>query len=96
MKTEIVKDIEGCGYLLAAILRQTIQDYVGVKRLMLQHRTVSHRFGWESRLKSCEKFFNDPPYDYGDVDFVLVKRLCDERAVEGKRVQYKDIDKRWN
>lgn len=61
MKTEIVKDNEGCGYLLAAILRQTIQDYVGVKRLMLQHRTVAHRFGWESRLKSCELFFNDPP-----------------------------------
>ena len=95
MKVEIVKDSEGCDHLLAAILRQTIQDYVGVKRLIIQNRTIACRFGIESRLKSCEQFFQDPPYDYGDVDFVLIKRLCDERAMEGKRVQYKEIDKRW-
>lgn len=86
---------ERMGYdnLLAGILRQTIQDYVLAKRCLLKGKKATDRYNVMNRLKSCERFFENPPYDYGDIDFVLVKRLCDEKAVEGGRVFYREYNR---
>ena len=78
--------------LLTGILLQAIQDYVTSKRNLLAGRKVSQRYNLERRLKSCETFFNKPPYDYGDIDLTKVKALCDEKVLDGKRVFYKDLD----
>lgn len=77
--------------LLAGILRQVIQDYISCKRLKIQKRKVAQRFNIDNRIRSCERFFQDPPYDYGDIDFRLVQRLCDEKALAGGRVNYRDF-----
>ena len=82
--------------LLAGILRQAIMDYVGSKRLLIQNREVKARWNLDRRIKSCEKFFADPPYDYGDLDFALIKKLCDEKAEEGTMIHYRDlVPRKW-
>lgn len=85
---------EKMGYhnLLAGILRQTIQDYVLAKRKLMNGQKTAQRYSMVNRIKSCESFFADPPYDYGDVDFVYLKRLCDEKVADGGRVFYRDND----
>lgn len=81
---------ESYGHLLAGILRQAIIDYVNAKRVLLRSKSIVAEYALGSSIRSVEKFFADPPYDYGDIDFVYLKRLCDEKAAEGSRVWYVD------
>ena len=90
MRTEIIKSREAYDNLLAGILRQTIQDYVLTKRRQLQGRVVSESYDANRRLKSCELFFEDNQYDYGDIDLKGVKRLCDEIVREGGKVYLRE------
>ena len=77
--------------LLAGILRQAIVDYVVSKRTLIRRQggkiTNLRHSGY---IKSVEEFFSDPPYDYGDIDFAYLKRLCDEKAEEGTKIDYLD------
>lgn len=81
---------ESYGQLLAGILRQAIIDYVGAKRVLLRHKSVVAEYALGNSIRSVEKFFADPPYDYGDIDFIHLKRLCDEKAAEGTKIRYVD------
>lgn len=84
--SEVFDEKECYGYLLAGILRQTIADYV-ISRRALQRSKQPKSVGFhEGRVRSCERFFKDPPYDYGDIDFVLLKKLCEEKAKESGRI----------
>lgn len=90
---------EGYQLLLAGILRQAIIDYVRAKRVLLKHKSTVAQYALGSSIRSVEKFFADPPYDYGDIDFTHLKRLCDEKAEEGTPIHYIDHNeinlKRW-
>lgn len=90
---------EGYELLLAGILRQAIIDYVRAKRVLLKSKSVVAQYALGSSIRSVEKFFADPPYDYGDIDFKHLKRLCDEKAEEGTPIHYIDHGeinlKRW-
>ena len=90
---------EGYELLLAGILRQAIIDYVRAKRVLLKHKSIVAEYALGSSIRSVEKFFAEPPYDYGDIDFKHLKRLCDEKAEEGTPIHYIDHGeinlKRW-
>lgn len=90
---------ESYGQLLAGILRQAILDYVRAKRTLNKHKSADTEYALGSSIRSVEKFFADPPYDYGDIDFANLKRLCDEKAEDGTPIHYLDHGeinlKRW-
>lgn len=94
----VVKNREGYDSLLAAILRQTIQDYVVTKRRLYTGRCVKERYDANSRLKSCEDFFEHNQYDYGDIDLKSIKRLCDEIVESGGKIYVRENRERnvWN
>lgn len=85
----MISEEEAYRGLLAGVLWQAIQDYVGSKRLIVHNRREAARWNISNRIKSVEQFFADPPYDYGDIDFTHLKKLCDEKAREGTRLYHK-------
>lgn len=94
----VIKNREGYDSLLAAILRQTIQDYVVTKRRIFKGRTVKEKYDADGRLKSCEEFFYHTQYDYGDIDLKSIKRLCDEMVESGGKIYIRENRERkvWN
>lgn len=71
--------------LLAHILYQTMSDYTKAKAKLegtagQSVRPYEYRNSLARRLNECERFFAKPPYDYGDIDLMAVKSLCDEKA----------------
>ena len=71
--------------LLAHILYQTMSDYTKAKAKLegtagQSVRPYEHRRSLARRLNECEQFFTRPPYDYGDINLLEVKSLCDEKA----------------
>ncbi len=89
MQLNELAEKDGYSNLLAGILRQTIEDYILSKRMLLNNKTPRH-YNLYSRISSCERFFADPPYDYGDIDFRSLQRLCDEKVIEGGRLNFRD------
>ena len=87
--------LEAYSVLKARILYQAILDYVQSKAKLegLKGKSITKwesRNVYENRLKDCESFFKDPPYDYGDVDMPGVKGLCDWILTTDRRVVWDD------
>lgn len=89
MSDIVMDEKERYGCLLAGILRQTIVDYVLSRRAVLHLTYPKAKWNHEERIKSCVEFFNDPPYDYGDIDFRYLQRLCEEKVREPGRMYIK-------
>lgn len=91
VKTEtIIAEEDRYNVLLAQVLYQTITDYVGAKKKLSKKKLAYYdrRGELEQRLAECERFFKNPPYDYGDIDLRHVKRLCDEQVEKGGRLYF--------
>ena len=89
MRKAEVKNKSECETLLAYILMQTITDYISAKKRLDKSKSAKApgRY-WRARrdYESCDEFFTNPPYDYGDIDLTHVRKLCDEKATDGSRV----------
>lgn len=83
-----LKEDECYKTLLAHILYQTIIDHTGAKRHLAKVGEDARYWAAKRKLYSCEQFFDEPPYDYGDIDLGYIKTLCDERARTGEKVAY--------
>ena len=91
--SEVSDERECYRYLLAGILRQAITDYVISRRILNRKRTRSVGYH-EGIIRSCERFFKDPPYDYGDIDFKQLQRLCEEKVNEPGRIYIRENEVR--
>jgi len=69
--------------LKAAILMQAISDYWFSCKALHKPRQRRLRQTKEYLIYDCKKFFEDPPYDFGDVDTRRVKLMLDTAAREG-------------
>lgn len=103
MKTEsrgkqskvVIYSEEDCYHaLIGQILYQTILDYtLAAAKLFKPGRKIrpgKYTEACKRSLRSCEEFFSNTPYDYGDIDLQYVQRLCLERAIGGSTRYYFD------
>lgn len=82
-QTTIVTVDEAYEQLKAAVLAQAISDYyLSVKNLpkTKKHKTRQMR---QNLIFDAERFFTNPPYDFGDVDTKKVKLMLDTAIKEG-------------
>ena len=82
-QTTTVTIDEAYEQLKAAILMQAIADYWRWSKAMNRPRQRKLRHNKEYLVYDCLKFFEDPPYDFGDVDTRRVKLMLDTAAEEG-------------
>lgn len=80
--TKITID-EAYEQLRAAILLQAISDYWLTSKALAKFPKEKAKANKERLLHEVNKFFLDPPYDYGDVDTRRVKLMLDVAAEEG-------------
>ena len=80
-KGMVLQETECYGILKAAVLSQTIRDYVKSSKMLARKRPRSER-KWDvyySRIKNeCLRFFYSPPYDYGDIGLKRLVKIIDE------------------
>lgn len=82
-QTTIVTVDEAYEQLKAAILMQAISDYWLCTKALLKKISPNLKQNKEYMLYDCKKFFESPPYDFGDVDTRRVKLMLDTAAKEG-------------
>ena len=70
--------------LRAAVLLQAMSDYFYSLKALKKDMRPRVRYERESLVSDCERFFSDPPYDYGDVDTRKVKLWLDVALAIGQ------------
>lgn len=80
----VLSEREAYEELLTAILHRAVVDYICSSTGVTRAKRLKRRREHERVLCSCRRFFEDPPYDYGDVDLRWVRGWCDDALASGK------------